>query len=67
MSLETFPLVWAPMDFWECPSKKDVIEALQAEHRRTALLRIEELRLAAEQANIPINIVEREEAFPLQC
>ena len=43
--------------------QRDVIEALQAEHRRTALLRIEELKLAAEQANIPINVVEREGSF----
>ena len=43
--------------------QRDVIEALQAEHRRTALQRIEELRVAAEEANIPINVAETDGNF----
>ena len=43
--------------------QRDVIEALQAEHRRTALQRIENLQSAAQQRAIPINVIEVDGSF----
>lgn len=47
--------------------QEDVLEALGAEHHRTATRRIEQVKAAAADRGIPVHTIEREGRFAAEC